>query len=54
MFVSSGIVFAKHPAEFKDGYLLIEGDTIFGKLSYSETENELIPVNGIPGLRRVN
>lgn len=52
-FISNGVVFTKHPARFENGYLLIEGDGIYGKLAYSETEDELIPVTGLPGLHRV-
>lgn len=51
--IDSGMVFKKHPASFENGYLLIEGDHIYEKLAYSETEDELIPVNGLPGLHRV-
>lgn len=51
--ISNGVVLTKHPARFENGYLLIEGDGIYGKLAYSETEDELIPVIGLPGLHRV-
>lgn len=51
--ISNGVVLSKHPARFDNGYLIIEGDGIYGKLAYSQTEDELISVKGLPGLRRV-
>lgn len=54
--ISNGKVFATHNAKAKDGYIYIDGDGLFGKMSYSKTEDSLIPINkgfDIPEFRRV-
>lgn len=58
--ISNGYVIAMRSAKVEDGYLLIDGDNLFGKMSYSKTEDALIPINtgeailgAIPGFHRV-
>ena len=47
---SKGIPLAMHSAKVEKGYLLIDGDLFFNKMSYSETEDSLIPVNNYLGM----
>lgn len=55
IFISKNAVFGKHSARVVDGYLVIDGDTIYEKLSYSPSEDELLPAGAVslPGFHRV-
>ncbi|MDD2776214.1 MAG: hypothetical protein PHU06_09680 [Gallionella sp.] len=58
--ISNGNVIAMRSAKVKDGYLLIDGDVLYAKMSYSKTEDALIPINtgesilgALPGFHRI-
>lgn len=55
--ISSGQLFEMNNAKVEDGYIFIDGGiSFYTKMSYSETEDALIPVyegEAIPGFHRV-
>lgn len=55
-FADSGKILWVNKAKLKDGYLMVDGYHFFKRLSYSKTEDLLIPVNdgvNVPGFHRL-
>ena len=56
LLADSGKLIWMYGAKVEDGYLITEGDTLFSKMSYSESEDMLMPItNGeyTPGFHRI-
>lgn len=58
--ISNGNVIAIYSAKVKDGYLLVDGDKLYSKLTYLKAEDSLLPINtgesilgALPGFHRV-